>query len=101
MQVIGEKIVVDLIIERERGGLILPEKLDDAPIKGRIVAMGNVIPESTGCKDLKVGDVIIWYPHAGTWVDMDINGETTGGLLIIRPNDVIAKLDKNLVRVLN
>ncbi len=102
MQVIGEKIVVDLIIEKQSaGGLLLPEKRDDAPIKGKIVAIGNVIPENTGCKDLKVNDEIIWYPHAGTWVDMDIDGNSTGGLLIIRPNDVIAKLEKRSINVIN
>lgn|SRR5574340_1242678 len=102
MKLIGEKIAVDLIIEKtSAGGLLLPEKRDDAPIKGRVVAIGNVIPENSGCKDLKVGDVVLWFPHAGTWVDVDINGDPTGGLLIIRPNDVIAKLEKSSIKLTN
>ena len=102
MQVIGEKILVDLIIEKETaGGLLLPDKRDDAPIKGRVVALGNVIPEGTGCRDLKVGDVILWFPHAGTWIDVDIEGKATGGLLVIRPNDVIARLEEKKIVGLN
>jgi hypothetical protein len=44
-----------------------------------------------------VGDGILWFPHAGTWVDVDIEGNPTGGLLIIRPNDVIAKLEEKKI----
>jgi co-chaperonin GroES (HSP10) len=95
VQVIGEKILVKLIIPKKTaGGLVLPEGQQMGQIKGEVVGIGNVIPENSGCKDLKVGDIIVWFPSAGTWVDID------GGRLVIRPNDIIGKIDNNVL-VLN
>ena len=93
IKVLGEKILVKPIRkDKTEGGLYIPET-GEPQMKGEIVAIGNVIDEKSGCKELKEGDVIMWLPFAGTWFD---SGEN---LLVIRPNDVIGILEKQTLLV--
>lgn len=86
-EILGEKILVKRIVKTEtESGIIIPRMSDDPITIGEIVGIGNVIPEESGCRDLKVGDVIIWMAYAGT--EFDVDGTT---VLVIRPNDVVGK----------
>lgn len=90
MQIIGERIFVRVAKKRQtESGIIIPDSAVEIPNVGEIVAIGNWIPESTGCGVLKVGDVIKWAGYAGE--EYELEGEK---LLMIRPNDVVALLDK-------
>jgi chaperonin GroES len=90
MQILGERILVKVEVKKQtNGGIIIPDSVVEKPNVGEIVAIGNWIPESTGCKDLQVGDWVKWMKYAGEEIELD--GQK---LLMIRPNDIFATVEK-------
>lgn len=88
MQLLGERILVKKI-EKE-SPIILPDKvMVDEIIEGEVVALGNRIPNETGCDELEIGDIVQWSAYAGTWTKIE------GAVVcVLRPNDIVCKLSK-------
>ena len=83
LRLVGEKILVkQKVVSMTESGLLMP--VLGLLNRGEVIKVGNFIPESTGCKDIQEGDVIMWNEHAGMGIEYD--GEK---YLVIRPNDVI------------
>ncbi len=65
------------------GGIIIPDKAKEKPLRGTVKAVGH------GTKDeemvLKEGDVVLYGKYAGT--ELEIEGEK---YLIMRQSDVLA-----------
>lgn len=70
---------------RTKSGLIIPDTVQEKPLKGEVVAVGN------GTKDeemiLKVGDTVLYGKYSGTEIEHD-------GVkyLMMRQSDVLAVL---------
>ena len=74
-------------LEEERtspGGIVIPDSATEKPIKGKVVAVGEV-----RALDVKVGDNILFGKYSGTEVKVD--GEE---LLVMREEDVMAVIEK-------
>ena len=70
------------------GGIVIPDSATEKPVKGEVVAVGNVkILESGDVRplDVKVGDIILFGKYSGTEVSVD--GEE---LLVMREDDITA-----------
>lgn len=76
---IGDRVVVDPIEEKNQteSGIYIPDTARDRPLKGRVVAAGEV-PD-----DINVGDVILYGKYAGTEIIVDDKS-----YLIMRVNDI-------------
>lgn len=88
MKIIGEKIIVKPL-NLEANGIIIPENLQGHPTKGRVVGVGNKMPEELS--ELVEGDVIVWFPFSGAEVIID-----NKKFLCIRPNDVVM-IEENIL----
>lgn len=87
---LGDRIVVRRLESEEvsQGGIIIPDKAREKPMRGKVVALGGgnlldsgkVIPI-----DLKIGDVVLFGKYAG--VEVEIEDET---LLLVREDDILA-----------
>lgn len=65
-----------------KGGIALPESVQDRPYKG------NVIAVSDDCKELSLGDVIVYTQFAGTVIEVD-----NEKVRILRVEDILAVLE--------
>lgn len=71
LKTIGDKILVKRTEAdtKTAGGLFIPESGQDKAAQGTVVAVGPGLPDGGGnWRDVsvRVGDVIIFHPHAGT-----------------------------------
>ncbi len=76
---------------RSAGGIIIPDTVQEKPMEGEIVAIGNGTRTEDGKViplDVKVGDQILFGKFSGTEVKID--GED---MLILRESDVMAIID--------
>ncbi len=66
MKVVGDRILIEPIIEKEVGGFVVGQGKTSPPQKGTVIAVGP------GKKDERMvlceGDVILYAKHAGTEV---------------------------------
>lgn len=69
--------------EKTLGGIIIPDSAKEKPLKGEIVAVGNVTKDEEMV--VKVGDNVLYGKYAGTEIELD--GEK---YLIMRQADVLA-----------
>lgn len=92
MKIIGEKIIVKPLT-LEANGIIIPETLQEHPTKGKVVGIGNKMPEELS--DLQIDDIVIWFPYAGSEVIID-----NKKFLAIRPNDVVM-IEENILKEIN
>lgn len=76
--------------ERSTGGIIIPDSVKQAPLKGEVLATGEGAVNQDGSirpLRVKVGDTILYSQFAGSEVIID--GEER---LIVREQDVLAIL---------
>lgn len=60
---------------KSRGGLIIPDSVQEKPQRGKVVAIGMQV------KELKVGDVVLFKKYSGSEAD---------AALIMKEEDVMA-----------
>jgi chaperonin GroES len=88
-----------LLIQRDeaekqtKGGIILPDSAKDKPQRGRVIAVGDGQWTRDGKErvpmDVKVGDVVLFGPYAGSEADVG-GGEK---VLVLNQIDVLAILE--------
>ena len=69
--------------EKTLGGIIIPDSAKEKPLKGEIVAVGNVTKDEEMV--VKVGDNVLYGKYAGTEIELD-----SEKYLIMRQADVLA-----------
>jgi len=88
LEVLGEKILVTPIFKKiTETGIVIPHAENEISIIGEVAAVGNYIPEDTGCRDLKVGDKVTYSPYAVQPIRYE-NVE----YYLLRPNDIIGRI---------
>ena len=92
---LGERVVLrrDPMLEQSSGGVQLPEKAREKPVRGTVLAVGPGVPLGKGdvfaYHKLKPGDYVQFSPHAGT--ELEWEGET---LLVMHWEDVLVRLPR-------
>ncbi|HET7628029.1 MAG TPA: co-chaperone GroES [Bacillales bacterium] len=90
---LGDKVVIEVRQQEEKtaGGIVLPQKAQDKPMQGTVVAVGKgkfengqLIP-----MEVKTGDVVLYSKYAGTEVEKD--GKK---YLIVKQSDILAVVDE-------
>jgi chaperonin GroES len=82
---LGDRVLVkqDDAETTTKSGLIIPDNAQEKPQTGRVLDIGNE------CKDVSIGDQILFGRYAGQELDFDQQK-----YLIMRESDVIAVLDE-------
>ena len=91
-----DRLIIKRIEEGEQkvGGIIIPDSAKEKPQQGRVIAAGNGKTHDDGKRvplDVKAGDTILFGKYSGQEIKLD--GEE---FLIMREDEVLAVLDKNL-----
>ena len=83
-----------VLIRREKlkSSLIIPESAErrNAPSKGRVVAKGL-----TADKSIKIGSMVLFGQHAGTWINEDgtaVAKDEDRELFVCQDEDIIAEV---------
>ncbi|MCH7714256.1 MAG: co-chaperone GroES [Chloroflexi bacterium] len=89
---ISDRVVIRPIDEAKvtKGGIILPDTVQERPLEGEVVASGPGRRLDNGKlleMDLKTGDKVIYSKFSGT--EFTVDGED---LLIMAAGDVLAKI---------
>src|SRR3954453_12800777 len=92
IQPLSDRVVIlpDEKISRTKGGILLPDKAQDRPMTGKIIACGPGALNEQGTLNLmqvKVGDVVLFSRYAGN--EFEAQGTTYS---IMRESDVMAVL---------
>ncbi len=88
---IDERVLIEPLeeVERQVGGIIIPDTAKERPQLGKVIALGDDIPKKEGGKVLsevvKVGDKVIYAKYGGTEIKHN-NKE----YLIVSRNDILA-----------
>lgn len=87
---LGDRVVVRRTESEEvsQGGIIIPDKAREKPMRGKVVAIGNGTCLDSGKVvpiDLKLNDIVLFGKYAG--VEVEVDDET---LLLVREDDVLA-----------
>ena len=86
-----------ILVERQEedrtstGGILIPDKATEKPIRGNVIAVGNgkILKDGTvRGLDVKVGDKVLFGKFSGTEVKL---GDQE--LLVLREDDVMAVID--------
>jgi chaperonin GroES len=90
---LGDRIVVKPLEDEEEktgGGIIIPDTAKEKPQEGEIVAVGpgKMVDGNLQAPAVAVGDKVLYGKYAGT--EIKYGGED---LLIVREDDILAKLD--------
>lgn len=75
------------------GGIIIPDKSQEKPIQGEVVAVGDGAVLDSGERrplSVKAGERVLFGKYAGTEIKLD--GED---LLVLRESDVMAVVDNS------
>lgn len=78
-------------VEKTSGGIIIPDSVQEKPMEGQIVAVGNGHVNDNGDVrplDVKAGDTVIFSKWAGTEVTVD--GEE---LMVMKESDIIGIIE--------
>ena len=87
-----------VVIERDEsedvtsGGIVLPDSAQDAPARGRVLAVGDGKLTKDGKRSplqVKVNDRVIFSSYAGDRFETDGGGE----LLLMREDDILAVIE--------
>ena len=87
---LGDRVLVQaLSSEKSKGGIIIPDTVQEKPQEGKIIAVGpgRVENGSRVAPEVKKGDKILFGKYAGTEIMVD-NKE----YLILRESDILAVL---------
>ena len=90
---LADRIVVKVVSgkEKTKSGLYLPDKAQEKPQEGEVIAVGTGRILDNGQKlplEVKVGDHIVFSKYSGTEIQLD--GEK---LVIFSERDVLAVID--------
>ena len=91
---LGDRVVIKPTPKEEvsKGGIVLPDTAKEKPQEGKIIAAGPGRLTEEGKRivmEVKKGDKVIYSKYAGTEFKLE-NEE----LVIMRENDILAKLNK-------
>lgn len=89
---LADKILVRRLEAEDKtpGGILLPDRAREKPLRGRVLAVGPGKYDSEGVlqgMNVRVGDVVVFGSYAGH--EFKLNGEQ---LLILREDDVHGKV---------
>ena len=89
-----DRVVVKRVDEdtKTKGGIIIPETVQEKPMQGKIIAVGPGARDESGKLvplDVKKGDTVLFGKWSGTEVKID--GDE---LLIMKESDIMGVLDK-------
>ena len=85
---LGDRVLVEPAQAEEvtAGGIIIPDRAKEKPLKGNVIAVGN------GTKDeemiVKAGDVVLYGKYAGTEIELD-----GAKYLIMRQSDILGIIE--------
>lgn len=73
-----DKVVIRRATPRTvtKGGIVIPQKANELPVEGEVVALGSGMPQKNGTLtpwDFKVGDTVVFAPNQGT--EFNENGD--------------------------
>ncbi len=88
---LGERVVIKPTPKEEvtRGGIVLPDTVQEKPQEGEVVAVGPGRLSEDGKRielEVKVGDKVIYSKYAGTEYKLDDEE-----FIILRESDILAK----------
>jgi len=91
LQPLGDRIIVKPTPREEitKGGIVLPDTVQEKPQEGKVVAVGPGKMTDDGKRiaiDLKVGDTVIYAKYGGSEIKEDDED-----LIILRESDILAK----------
>ena len=91
LQPLGDRIIVKPTPREEitKGGIVLPDTVQEKPQEGKVVAVGPGKMTEDGKRiamDIKVGDTVIYAKYGGS--EIKDNDEE---LIILRESDILAK----------
>ncbi|MFC2012758.1 co-chaperone GroES [Chloroflexota bacterium] len=94
LQPLADRIVVKPIEREEvtKGGIVLPDTVQEKPQEGNVVAVGPGRLSEDGKRlamDVKVGDTVVYAKYGGTEIKIDDED-----LIILRESDILAKKTK-------
>ena len=94
LQPLGDRVVIERDESEDvtAGGIVLPDSAQDAPARGRVLAVGDGKMTDTGSRtplEVKINDRVIFSSYAGE------KFETDGGreLLLMREGDILAVIE--------
>ena len=94
LQPLADNVVVKPIAKEEvsKGGIVLPDTVQERPKEGEVVAVGPGRVADDGKRipmELKVGDMVVYRNYAGTEFKED--GDE---FLVLRESEILAKVTK-------
>ena len=94
LQPLGDRIIVKPTPREEitKGGIVLPDTVQEKPQEGKVVAVGPGKMTEDGKRiamDIKVGDTVIYAKYGGSEIKEDDEE-----LIILRESDILAKKGK-------
>lgn len=94
---LGDRIVVKQSKQQEvrASGLVIPDTAREKPQMGEVIAVGPGRFDDNGKRlpiDLKVGDRVLYAKYSGQEVPRGVFGNDDDEYMILKENDVLAKL---------
>jgi chaperonin GroES len=91
---LGDRVVIKPIPKEEvsKGGIVLPDTVQEKPQEGKIIAVGPGRLSEDGKRiamEVKKGDTVIYSKYAGTEFKLDDEE-----LVIMREGDILGKRSK-------
>jgi co-chaperonin GroES (HSP10) len=86
----GERIIVEKVTEKERGGLIVPQAAQKRALIGKVVATG---PEAV---ETKPGEIVLFAQFSGCTPYMDADLKETYGdkdILVMNEEDILSWIE--------
>ncbi|MFC0212373.1 co-chaperone GroES [Paenibacillus chartarius] len=88
---LGDRVVIEPQQQEETtaGGIVIPDKAKEKPVRGTVIAVGRGRMENgqAVAPEVKVGDVVMYNKYSGTEIKQD--GKT---YLVMRESDILAVL---------
>jgi chaperonin GroES len=94
---LGDRVVVKQTKQDEvrASGLVIPDTAREKPQMGEVIAVGPGRFDDNGKRlpiDLKVGDRVLYAKYSGQEVPRGVFGNDDDEYMILKENDVLAKL---------
>ena len=88
-----DRVVIKRMDEEKTspGGIVIPDRATEKPVKGEVIAVGNGKISDDGKStplDVKVGDIVLFGKYSGTEVKLD-----SDELVVMREDDIMAVID--------
>jgi chaperonin GroES len=86
-----DRLIVQRLEEKTKGGIIIPDTAKEKPIEGKVIAVGTGRIKKDGTKmslEVKKGDRVLYGKYAGTEVKVD--GEE---YLMMKEDDILAIIE--------